>query len=155
YDTVRYFAVYFGLPVYFSFRGCVHIIEPARVKPPERRERLSQFVGTYLGVTDLSRPVHLPLRPLPHLKLLVFYDLGLWLLGCFPLVAAVATLAILQQPNPFAPANVAFLAGCLAGTGVFVLALAAYLWMRRPSRRQALIRGVTADLLGPFSDPAE
>jgi hypothetical protein len=154
-DTAVHFVVWMGVPVYFSFRGCVHVIEPALVTPAERLERLRAFAHTCLGMTDLPRSIHLPLRALGRLKRLVLYELGLWLLACFPLVAVIATPAILQQPNPFLPENVAFLKGCWAGTGVFVLALAAYLRARRPSRRQARIREVVAGLLGPFSDPAD
>ncbi len=71
YDTALYFTVCLGVPVYFSFRSCVHVIELAKVGPGERLERLRGFAKPYLGIADLTPHrfgiLHLPLRPLGSL----------------------------------------------------------------------------------------
>ena len=40
YDSCLYFTVTLGLPVYSSFRGCVHVIEVGKI-PPAQRDRLT------------------------------------------------------------------------------------------------------------------
>jgi hypothetical protein len=112
YDTVLYFTVWLGVPVYFSFRRCVHVIELAKVGPGERLECLRGFAKTYLGIADLtphlSGTLHLPLRPLGSLKRLVIYDQALWLLSSSPVLAIVAIYHILRQPGPLTLASIAF-----------------------------------------------
>jgi hypothetical protein len=65
YDTVLYFTVWLGVPVYFSFRRCVHVIELAKVGPGERLECLRGFAKTYrfTGVVASLRP---PFGAHPH-----------------------------------------------------------------------------------------
>jgi hypothetical protein len=155
YDSCLYFTVWLGLPVYLSFRGCVHVIEAYRVQPPERLDRLRHFARTYLGLAALPAAVHLPLKPLPRLRRLVIYDLGLWLLAIFPVLAAIATLGTARHPDELTPGLLAFLAGSWAGAVAFVACLAAYLATRRPSARQARVREVVGGRLGPYSDPAD
>jgi hypothetical protein len=112
YDTVLYFTVWLGVPVYFSFRRCVHVIKLAKVGPGARLERLRDFAKTYLGIADLtphlSGTLHLPLRPLGSLKRLVIYDQALWLLSSSPVLAIVAIYHILRQPGPLTLASIAF-----------------------------------------------
>jgi hypothetical protein len=155
YDTCEFFTIITGVPVYFSFRGCFHVVERSRVKSGERRERLREFARTFLGLPDLPRQMAFPLRPLRSLQWMWFYYFFLWLLGAASIPGvSLALLTLLPNPLPNGQNNIVLVI-FWSIDGAFLLCLAPYLLLRRPSRRQARIRGVVASRLGPFSDPSD
>jgi hypothetical protein len=160
YDTCLYYRVILGLPVSFAFRGCVHVIQPAKLRSAERLEALRSFLSSYLGwssdeVRRLPDAIHLTLRPSRSLKGMAWLDSALWLSGALAGLGLLATLAIAQQPgDPFRRESVLFLLPFWAGAAAFLVLLGLYLVLRRPSARQGRIRGVVAGALGPFSDAA-
>jgi hypothetical protein len=160
YDTCLYYTVTLGVPVYISFRGCVHVIEVGKI-PPAQRDRLRSFLIAHFGWSEakaryLPASVSLPLRPLRSLKWMGRLNSLLWVLGIVAALGLLATLAISQQPvEPFRKENVLFLSPFWVAGAIFLPLLVAYLVLREPSPRQAGIREVVADQLGAFSDPAD
>lgn len=150
YDTCEYFLLIIGIPIYVSFQGCFHVIN----RPALRPERLREFAQTFLGLPDLPKRTVLPLRPMRILKWMWFYANILGLLGALN-IPGVAVLIVYLIPKPFPNGNPIVLYVCGAIGVVFLVALFPYLFLRRPSRRQARIRRVVASRLGPFSDPAD
>src|SRR5207237_1370398 len=103
YDTCRYFTMTLGLPVYSSFRGCIHVIDTRELQPAARRERIRSFLTHYAGWTEaqahyLPEAVALPLRPLRSLKGMAWLESLVWLTGILAGIGAFVTLAIAQQP---------------------------------------------------------
>jgi hypothetical protein len=160
YDSCLYFTVTLGVPVYISFRGCVHVIEVGKI-PPAQRDRLRSFLIAHFGWSQdkaryLPATVLLPLRPLRSLKWMGRLNSLLWVLGIVAALGLLATLAISQQPaEPFRKENVLFLSPFWAASVIFLPLLLVYLALRKPSSRQAGIGEVVADKLGAFSDPAD
>jgi hypothetical protein len=161
YDTCLYYRVILGLPVYYSFRGCVHVIEPAKLRSAERLDRIRSFLTDYLGWSEdearnLPGAIHLTLRPSRALKGMAWLDSLLWLTGIVAALGVLVTAAISQQPHePFRRENLLFLVPFWAAAAAFLALLVPYLVLRRPSPRQARVRAVVADALGPSSDIAE
>jgi hypothetical protein len=160
YDSCLYFTVTLGVPVYISFRGCVHVIEVGKI-PPAQRDRLRSFLIAHFGWSEekaryLPSTVSLPLRPLRSLKWMGRLNSLVWVLGVVAALGLLATLAISQQPvEPFRRENLLFLSPFWAAGVIFLPLLVVYLVLRKPSSRQAGIREVVADQLGAFSDPAD
>ncbi len=160
YDSCLYFTVTLGLPVYASFRGCVHVIEVGKI-PPAQRDRLRSFLIAHFGWSEakaryLPASVSLPLRALRSLKWMGRLNSLLWVLGIVAALGLLATLAISQQPvEPFRKENVLFLSPFWTAGAIFLPLLVLYLVLRRPSPRQVGIRDVVANQLGCFSDPAD
>lgn len=152
YDTCEYFTLIIGIPLYFSFQGCFHVIE----RPNEQRERLCEFARTFLDIAQLPKRTVLPLRPVSTLKWMWFYFYFLWLLGIAALsgVGLLLLLVLFPMPFPNGGNNIVAIVFWLIDIA-FVAALLPYLFLRRPSRRQARIRSIVASRLGPFSDPAD
>ncbi|HTU22908.1 MAG TPA: hypothetical protein VMG10_33025 [Gemmataceae bacterium] len=151
YDTCEYFILIIGIPLYLSFQGCFHVIE----RPREQRERLCEFAQTFLDLPGLLRRTVLPLRPLSTLKRMWFYYYFLWMLGIGTASGAILLLLLTLFPMPMP--NVDNLVSIIVWSIAiaFVAALIPYLFLRRPSRRQARIRSIVASGLGFFSDPAD
>jgi hypothetical protein len=125
-----------------------------------RLDSLSRFVQDYLGVTgigpgDLPGTIYLPLRASRALKWMAAYYWALWITGIAAVAAVLDTFAILHSGRALTPGEDRFLIVTWAGAALFVPGLLAYQFIRRPSPRQAHIRAVMADRLGPFSDPAD
>jgi hypothetical protein len=152
YDTCEYFTFVVGVPIYLSFQSCFHVIID---RPSARREMLREFALNFLDLPDLPRRTALPLRPLPTLKWMWFYYYLLVFLGIATIPSvAYLLMNMLFNRMPNGADNFVYIS-CWSISIAFVVALVAYLLVRRPSRRQARIRGVVASRLGPFSDPAE
>jgi hypothetical protein len=151
YDTCEYFTLIVYIPIYVSFQGCFHVID----RPKTRRERLRDFAQTFLDLRDLPRQIVLPLRPISNLKWMWFYYYLLWLFGIATLPGLVfALLNLFLNPLPGAADTAVSILFGVIGI-VFAVLLILYLLLRRPSRKQARIRGLVASRLGPFSDPAD
>ena len=153
YDTCEFFVFIATVPVYFSFRGCFHVVEMSRVKSGERRERLTEFARTFLGLTDTPQRLTFSLRAVRSLQCMWFYHFFLIFFGAAS-IFFVWLLALLTNRFPnVLNTIVAFI--CWSIAGALLSGSAPYLFLRRPSRRQARIREVVASRLGPFSDPAD
>jgi hypothetical protein len=161
YDTALYFTVTLGVPVYTSFRGCVHVIEPRSVRPAARLDVIRSFLKTYLGwseaqVAQLPSPLYLSLKPSRALKRMAWLESFLWIAGILGGTGLFVTAAIAQQPvNPFRLENLLFLLPFWVVGAAFVPAFCCYWTLRKPSPRQARIRGVVAGWFGPSSDLAD
>lgn len=158
YDACHFFFLIVGLPVYLSFRGCVHVIDRTKIRPGERRDRLEWFVKEFLGLEKLPRRTEFPLRPNRASRWMWFFEAGLWVLGGVSLCVGLPVFSfafLLPRPGQPDPGARAFLRIVSAITATFFVSLGMYLFLRRPSRRQARIRAVAAGWLGPFSDPAD
>jgi hypothetical protein len=160
-DTSLYFTVWFGIPVWFSFRGCAHLIDVfALRRKGGRLDSIARFVQDYLGVTgidpgNLPGTIYLPLRSSRALKWMAAYYWALWITGIAAVAAVLDTFAILHSGRALTPGEDRFLIVTWIGAALFVPGLLAYQMIRRPSQRQAQIRAAVADRLGPFSDPAD
>jgi hypothetical protein len=153
YDTCEFFVFIATVPVYFSFRGCFHGIEMSRVKSEERWDRLTEFARTFLGLPDTPQRLTFPLRPLRSLQCMWFFHFSLVFFGAASILL-VALLILLSNRFPNGLNTIVAII-CWSIAAGFFLGSALYLFLRRPSRRQARIREVVASRLGPFSDPAD
>jgi hypothetical protein len=156
YDASQYSVLVVGIPVYFSFQGCYHVIPKSKLKTGERKELMLTFAQTFLGCQDLAKQTLLPLKPKRDLKRMWFYEYFLWLSG-LTIVPVVTCLLIAMLASP-APNNNDIVLAFILWLSVVLLFLAAFvrcLFLRRPSAWQVGIRGVVASRLGPFSDPAD
>src|SRR5690348_163737 len=101
YDASQYSVLIIGMPVYFSFQGCFHVIPKSKLKTEERKEQVLTFVQTFLGNPDLAKQTLLPLKPKRDLKRMWYYQYLLWLSGLtiLPMVTLVQ-VAILAGPAP-------------------------------------------------------
>jgi hypothetical protein len=155
-----YFTVWFGIPVWFSFRGYVHLMDVfAMKKSGERLERIFRFARDYLGFqgvdsSALPGTVYIPLKASRTLKWMAAYYWLLWIAGLAAMLAVIDTAATWNAGRALKPGEDSFLAVGWTGFAVFVPGLLLYHVIRRPSRRQANIRAVVARCLGPHSDPA-
>src|SRR5262249_25703756 len=128
YDSCLYFLLIVGLPVYWSFRGCVHVIEINQLRPGERLERLRGFPSKYLGLSVLPGRILFPLRVVRRLKRLILYELGLGLSGCMAFITIVIVLAVWQRPfNRWKQDDLILIGVCAAAGAPFVPGLIAYL----------------------------
>jgi len=160
-DTSLYFTVMVGIPVYFSFRGCIHLIEVSSgEKRKERFSRICQFMRDYFALSetdpkDAPGIMCFPLKPSRILKWMVLYYWLLWITAVAAFCAVADTAAILQTGRALSPGEDSFLIVVWIGFAFFVPGVVTYQIVRRPTRRQAMIRAAIAERLGPFSDPAD
>ena len=156
YDSSAYFMLVLGLPVYWSFRGCVHVINLQKISSGERLDRVRHFANRYLVAPWVGSDICFPLRTLRLLKRLIWYEVGLILSACIAVTAVLAILAISQRPvNRWKPDDLIMVGiMCVLGAPSIPGGIA-YLLARKPSQRQLRIRSVVATQLGPFSDPAD
>jgi hypothetical protein len=156
YDSSMYFLLVAGIPVYWSFRGCVHVINLQKISSRERLDRVRKFANRYLVAPWMAGELRFPLRPLGRLKRLIWYDMGLMASGISAFIAVVAIWAISLRPfNRWTQGDI-IMVGLLCALGApFIPGGIAYWITRKPSQRQKRIRSVVANRLGPFSDPAD
>lgn len=155
YDSCRYSVLIVGVPVYFSFQGCFHVIDKSKLKTQERREQMLTFVQTFLVAEDLGKRTLLPLKPIRELKRTWFYQYFLWLFG-LTAVPAVSCLLFAEWANPGPNNNIAsIIISWFIVILLFLSAILRYLLLRKPSPSQGAIRRIVASRLGPFSDPAD
>ena len=158
-DSCLYFTVWFGIPVWFSFRGYVHLMDVfAMKKSGERLERIFRFARDYLGFqgvdsSALPGTVYIPLKASRTLKWMAAYYWLLWIAGLAAMLAVIDTAATWNAGRALKPGEDSFLAVGWTGFAVFVPGLLLYHVIRRPSRRQANIRAVVARCLGSAFGP--
>ena len=68
YDASLYYCVIVGIPVYASFKQCLHIIAASSRTPKDRAERMARFAENYLDNREINGklPVNeaaIPLNP--------------------------------------------------------------------------------------------
>jgi hypothetical protein len=154
--VTQYSVLVIGIPVYFAFQGCFHIIQPSKLQSAEQRERVRDFVQIFLGLPDLTEEILLPLQPVPALKRRWFIEYFLWISGLVILPGIAIILGtVLDKPAAKDHAIVLAVSFCSIVILFFLAVLIQYLYRRKPSSRQAGIREVVAARLGPFSDPAD
>jgi hypothetical protein len=161
YDTCFYFVLTMGLPVFVRFRGCSHAINVKKLRGA-RLQAIRRFAAEYLGlpgaeVGSLPPKLHLPLRPSPILRRQGFLSALSPLVGMWAFMAPLLTVVFLELPaKAFANREIQFwLAALWLGWVPLLLGLYVYFRNRRISPRQAEIRRMVAERLGPFTDPAD
>jgi hypothetical protein len=131
YDSNYCFCVCLGLPVWCSIRRCVHVTERA-------------------GELD-----YITLKPRLGLKLMVPFYWVVCILGLLAFAGAVM-YAVPKNPGvaPPDPSTSLVVLVCTIAMPLSVPAFVLYRYLRRPSPRQRVIRGIVGHKLGVHSDPA-
>jgi hypothetical protein len=160
YDTYLCYWVVLGVPVYLSFRQCVHVIEHQALKRHERAEQIVRFAREHLNQGDIRGyvPVSgivIPLKPSWSSKVRVLHLGTLWAGFTLAVCAVVASFALMQAARAIKADDVNMLIVLWAGFAYFAVGLPIYLLTRKPTKRQAGIRAVVANVLGPYSDVAD
>jgi hypothetical protein len=154
YDSALYFMLIVGLPVFWSCRGCIHVIDQDKIPSKERLQRVQNFAARYLQARWAGGEIQFPLRTIRPLKRLILYEWGLILcviLAALGIMAIWVTRDIRQWTW-----EKLLLLGVWGGLGLLSIpAIIAYFVARRPSQQQMRIRLIVATRLGPFSDPAD
>jgi hypothetical protein len=159
YDAAFYLLVIVGVPVWLAFRGCFHVVPVGRLPRGERLDRLRRFAQEHVGWSAIQAalPPGLLLIPLRTTRALRWAARLYWLLAVSAMGSALFVMIgsiMCWMPRPVNAEDVRWLVGIGAFAAPFPFALAAYLYLRRPSTRQAALRGVVAGCLGPLTDPA-
>lgn len=163
YDTSVFFVLrVWGVPVFASLRGCVHTIPMNRLGPGERRNTLRRFAAEYMALPaaqkgGLPPKLDLPLRRTGALRRAGLVRMALPVLGVAGLLGVVMTLMFLGMGlNPFAnPDYQVLVALLLLALGLFGVCWYLHRRYQRISPRQARIRRLVGERLGPFTDPAD
>ena len=161
YDFGYYFIVYWGLPIWVSFRGCFHVIERFRLKSGPNSIRLRSFRQTYMGLpegpTDSIQDIVFPLKESKALKWMALFHWAVFILGVLAasagLLKVFAVETIISQPKKQTAIVILVVGGVTCV--VFFSVLLLYQMIRKPRRRQTQIRSIIAERLGPLSDLAD
>lgn len=159
YETCRFFTVRFLIPIWFSYRGCVHLIDPNALRRKGDYERLRPFLRQAFGLTDseisrLDIDIHIPLRRSKVLIRMFYFYWLLWILGLFGGMGAFGTTVVLLSGRAFFPGEAQLLAVLWAIFALFLFGLYTYLRVRKVNARQLQIRRAIAQTLGLHSDIA-
>lgn len=161
YDTCFYFVLTIGLPVFVRFRGCSHAINVKKLGGA-RLLAIGRFAAEYLGLPgaeagNLPPKLHLPLKSSPSLRRQALLSALSPLVGMWAFMAPLLTLVLLEVPaKALADPEVRMLLAVLwLGWVPLLLGLYVYFRNRKMSPRQAEIRRIVAERLGPFTDPAD
>src|SRR5438094_339891 len=97
-DAYLCYMVVLGVPVYFSFRQAIHVIE---ILPTgDRLQRISSFAKGHLGgyrFAGAPAGICIPLRPLWSLKWRVLQGAFLWAVGILAFMAVIVALALVNS----------------------------------------------------------
>jgi hypothetical protein len=159
-DCAYYLTLYYGLPLFSSFQGCFHEIRLAGLKDGPRQDRILRFLQAFLGWSDeeVATPpsaVRFPIRPRSSIRRMAAYGCLLWVLGVPALLSLVMTGVTLAMGDTIPSHLFPFLVLGWVASALLVLGVWAYDRAQKPDARQARIRSLVAERLGPFSDPAD
>jgi hypothetical protein len=159
-DLARNVVIFIGIPVAVVYTAAHHRIDLAGVRNPARRERLRAFLAEYYGwaaerARSFRDTVHIPIKKRPGLGWMAGLHALLWVAGVLGFVGAFAIMVFATMARPMKADDWVMLWFGAASLAVLVVGSFAYFRLRRPSRRQARIRAVVADCLGPYADLAD
>jgi hypothetical protein len=156
YDSALYFMLVVGVPVFWSCRACIHVIDVNKIRSKERLQRLRDFAAKHLGSRWPGGEIQFSLRRNASLRRLIWYEWGLVFCVIMAFAAALAVWGISgRRFNRWTRHDLMFAVPLSVLGFLSVPAGIAYFLARKPSHRQKRIRSVVAERLGPFSDPAD
>jgi hypothetical protein len=146
-----------GYDAFLDTQECAYLIRTRKL-PPHRLDALRSFLVTHCmwdesQVQKLPARLKLPLRPSAALRFMVFAQFLILFGTPLALIATGVGLACFFDKAKF-QSDPGLVLVCALTALTYIAGVITYLLHHRPSRRQAGIRAVVADRLGPFSDPA-
>ncbi|MBI1917849.1 MAG: hypothetical protein HYS12_24405 [Planctomycetes bacterium] len=159
-DCADYLTIYIGLPIFSSFQGCFHQIQLAGLREGPRRDRILRFLQHFLEWSDeeVTTPpftARFPIKPRSSVRRMATYNRLLWVLAVPALLSLIVTGVTLGMGDAISPRLFPFLVVGWVASALLVLGVGAYDRTQKPDTRQARIRSLVAERLGPFSDPAD
>jgi hypothetical protein len=159
-DVARNLVVFIGIPVALVYIGANHRIDMSAVKDPAHRDRLRRFLAQYRGWPEekaraFRDTVEIPLKKRLGLGVMAAFGALVCAAGVLALCGVVAVFAFATMPRAMNPVDHMWLGGAIACMCAFLGGLGLYYQLRRPSARQARIRSVVSQRLGPFTDVAD
>jgi hypothetical protein len=156
YDAAFYFMITLGFPVWISYRGCFHVIQPVPTLSGIRRfdDRLAALAPV-LPFRHSDPNLLIPLKDLSALRWMARAYVVLVVLALLGAIGLMMTFVVATMARPRQRMDDILLESGWASIAVFIPCLFLYQRRKKPSERQEAIRGAIKEWMGAATDPAE